>query len=60
MPLVSFYIPSEDSGFRSSRPEVFCKECVLKNFEKFTARHLCQSLFFNKVADLRHEQSEQT
>ena len=30
--------------------EVFCKKDVLKNFAKFTAKHLCQSLFFNKVA----------
>ena len=34
-------------------PEVFCKKDVLKNFAKFTGRHLCQSLFFNKVAGLR-------
>ena len=26
---------------------------VLKNFAKFTGKHLYQSLFFNKVADLR-------
>ena len=38
---------------RSSRPEVFCKKGVLKNFEKFTGKHLCHSLFFNKVAGLR-------
>ena len=25
---------------------------VLKNFAKFTGKHLCQSLFFTKVADL--------
>ena len=30
-------------------PEVFCKKGVLKNFAKFTGKHLCQSLFFNKV-----------
>ena len=35
--------------YRSSRP-VFCKKCVLRNFTKFTGKHLCQSLFFNKVA----------
>ena len=35
----------------SSRPRVFCKNVVLKNFSKFTGKHLCQSLFFNKVAD---------
>ena len=39
--------------YRSSRPEVFCKKGVLKNFTKFTGKHLCQSLFFNKVAGLR-------
>ena len=35
---------------RSSHPEVFCKECVLRNFAKFTGKHKCQSFFFNKVA----------
>ena len=34
-------------------PEVFYRKAVLKNFAKFTGTHLCQSLFFNKVADLR-------
>ena len=38
---------------RSSRPEVFCKKGVLRNIAKFTGKHLCQSLFFNKVAGLR-------
>ena len=33
--------------FRSSRPEVFRKKDVLRNFRKFTEKHLCQSLFFN-------------
>ena len=33
--------------------EVFCKKGVLKNFAKFSGKHLCQSLFSNKVADLR-------
>ena len=37
---------------RSSRPEVFCKIGVLRNFEKFTGKHLCQRLFFNEVAGL--------
>ena len=26
-------------------PEVFYKKVVLKNFAKFTGKHLCQSLF---------------
>ena len=34
-------------------PEVFCQKGVLKNFAKFTGKHQCQSLFFNKVAGLR-------
>ena len=37
---------------RNSRPEEFCKKGVLRNFTKFTGKHLCQSLFFNKVAGL--------
>ena len=42
-----------DSLMRSSRPEVFYKKGVLRNFAKYTGKQLCQSLFFNKVADLR-------
>ena len=45
--LLSFFF------FRSSRPEVFCKKGVLRNFTKFIGKHLCQRLFFNKVASLR-------
>ena len=29
------------------------KTSVLKNFAKFLGKHLCQSLFFNKVTGLR-------
>ena len=29
------------------------KKVVLENFTKFAGKHLCLSLFFNKVADLR-------
>ena len=35
---------------RSSHPEEFCKKGVLRNFAKLTGKHLCQGLFFNKVA----------
>ena len=38
---------------RSSRAEVFCKRGVLKNFIKFTEKHLRWSLFFNKVTALQ-------
>ena len=44
---------SEHANIRSSRPEVFCLKLVLRNFEKFTGKHTCESLFFNKVAGLR-------
>ena len=36
-------------------PEVVYVKRCLKNFAKFTGKHLCQSLFFNKVAGLRSE-----
>ena len=39
--------------YRSSRLEVFCRKGVFRNFEKFTGKHLCQSLLFNKIAGLR-------
>ena len=37
----------------SSRQEVFSEKGVLRNFTKFTGKHLCRSLFLNKVAGLR-------
>ena len=37
----------------STRSEVFCQESALTIFVKFTGKHLCQSLFFNKVACLK-------
>ena len=37
---------------RSSHWRCSVKKDVLKNFAKFTEKHLCQSLFFNKVAGL--------
>ena len=36
------------------RSEVLCKKDVLRNFAKFTGKHLYQNLFFNKVAGLEH------
>ena len=38
---------------RSSHRRCFVRKDVLRNFAKFTGKHLCQSPFFNKVADLR-------
>ena len=34
-------------------PEVFFKKDVLKNFANFTGKHLCWSLFFDKVTGLK-------
>ena len=39
--------------YRRGRSEVFCKKGVLRNFGKFTGKHLCQGLLFNKVAGLK-------
>ena len=49
---LEFSTHSGSRACRSSLPKVFCKKAVLKNFAKFTGIHLCQSLFFNKVANL--------
>ena len=49
----TIYLVSIIYLFRSSRPKVYCKKGVLGKFAKFTGKHLCQTLFFNKVADLR-------
>ena len=35
---------------RSSQPDVFYKKGVLRNFSEFTGKHLCQSLYLDKVA----------
>ena len=37
---------------RSSRPQVLCKKSVLRNFAKFTGKHMYQRVFFNKLAGL--------
>ena len=40
-------------NIRSNHKRCSIRRGVLKNFAKFTGKHLCQSLFFNKVAGLR-------
>ena len=37
------------SAYRSSHWRCSVTKGVLRNFEKFTGKHMCQSLFFNKV-----------
>ena len=41
--------------FRSSRPEMFCKKGVFRNFAKFTGKHMCQTFFFNKLAGVNDD-----
>ena len=48
-----FFLLLSWSLVRSSHSEVFYKNSVLRNFAKFTGKHLGQGLFFNKVAGLR-------
>ena len=39
-----------ESTFKKQQLVVFYKKRVLKYFKKFIGKHLCQDLFFNKVA----------
>ena len=39
---------------RSNHKRCSVRKCVLRNFTKFTGKHMYQSLFFNKVAGLFH------
>ena len=39
--------------YKSSHQRCSVKNAVLKNFAKFTGKHLCQSTFLNKVAGCR-------
>ena len=39
-----------DTIVRSSQQRCSVRKGVLRNFTKFTGKHLCQSFFFNKVA----------
>ena len=35
--------------FQKQLQEVFCEKGALRNFEEFTGKHLCQSLFLTKL-----------
>ena len=43
---------NDELKLQKQPPEVFYEKSVSKNFAKFTAKHLCQSPFFNKAAVL--------
>ena len=40
------------SSVKKAEQKQFSKKVVLKNIAKFTGKHQCQGLFFNKVAGL--------
>ena len=46
-------IKQEPRKNKSSRSQMFFKISALKNFANLTVKHLCWSLFFNKVAALK-------
>ena len=47
VPIVDF------DQYRSSHRRCSVKKGVIRNFEKFAGKHLCQSVFFYKAAGLR-------
>ena len=49
----SFSSAASNSSLIRSHQRCSMKKGVLRNVTRFTGKHLCQSLFFNKVADLR-------
>ena len=48
----------EEITYKSRHQRCSVRKGVPRNFAKFTEKHLCQSLFFNKVAGLRHFRGE--
>ena len=47
---IMLFLPA---NFHKQPPEELYAKNVLTNFTKFTGKHLCKSLFFNKVTGLR-------
>ena len=47
-------LPWNDFEGSGGHGGVLLKNGVLRNFSKFTRKQMCQSLFFNNVAGLRH------
>ena len=39
------------TSYRSNHPRMFYKKCVMKNFAKYTGKHLYQSLFQKSCRD---------
>ena len=51
--VAAWLLKSHPEWYRSSNHRCSMKKAVLRNFAKFTGKHLCQSLFLKKVAILR-------
>ena len=51
--VVNGELANETANYRSSHQRCSINKGVLRDFKKFTGKHLCQSLFFDKVAGLR-------
>ena len=47
-----FPVPNTLVKGRSSHWRCFVRKGVLRNFARFTGKHLCQSLYFNKFAEV--------
>ena len=47
------YMKQDSTKNRSSHQRCSVRKGVLSNFTKFRGKHLCQSLFFSKVAGLK-------
>ena len=42
----------EGTYFQKQPPQVYYKKCVIKNFAKFTGKHMCQACNFIKKETL--------
>ena len=49
----TYFFLNRFQKYRGSRLKVFYKKNVIDIFAKLTWKHLCQSLYFNKVANLK-------
>ena len=48
-----YFMDCQSTKVRAGHQRCSVRKIVLRNFTKFTAKHLYQSLFFNKVAGLK-------
>ena len=50
--LLVVFLRSSNSRIKNSHERYSVKNDILKNFAKFTGKHMCNCLFFNKFASL--------